>query len=222
MSTKILHECRHCGVTFEVPGFQARSRDVRFCSRECVDAHRKTPEARWSRFWVKVDKNGPDGIHSQTGKNLGPCWLWTGAMAGPGSEKYGHAHFGDGMERCHILTYEAEHGPVPAGLVVDHLCRTRRCVRPSHLEAVTQRENLVRGVGIIAIAAKKTQCVNGHELVGMNLVIDEGKRRCNECRRERRKRAARRDGRTQRVRACSVCRQTDHRIERCPALSRSA
>lgn len=203
-------------MTFAVPGFQARSRVVKHCSRACCDAAKKTPEARWARFWAKVDKNGPDGVHSQTGENLGPCWLWTAAMAGPGEEKYGHVSFGAGMQRCHILTYEAARGPVPYGLVIDHLCRVRRCVNPSHLEAVTTRENLLRGTGIIAIAASKTHCVNGHGLTGMNLLIDEGKRRCAECRRERRERDTRANGKEPIIRACSLCRKRGHRIERCP------
>lgn len=46
--------------------------------------------------------------------------------------------------RAHRLSYMAFIGPIPAGLEVDHLCFNKLCVEPSHLEAVTQAENLRR------------------------------------------------------------------------------
>ena len=45
-----------------------------------------------ARFWAKVNKNGPDGTHSQTGENLGPCWLWEGTRACTGG--YGQTRLG--------------------------------------------------------------------------------------------------------------------------------
>lgn len=46
---------------------------------------------------------------------------------------------------AHIVFYERAHGPVPAGLQLDHICRNRRCVNPDHLEPVTQAINVQRG-----------------------------------------------------------------------------
>lgn len=93
------------------------------------------------RFWSKVDIT--DG-----------CWLWCGAIFP--ATGYG-AYRVDGQTRtAHSVAYEALVGPVPAGLEIDHLCRTRPCVRPKHLEPVTHRENMRR------YSAAKTHCVNGH------------------------------------------------------------
>jgi hypothetical protein len=41
--------------------------------------------------------------------------------------------------------YEAQYGPVPSGMELDHLCRVKACVNPDHLEPVTHAENMRRG-----------------------------------------------------------------------------
>ena len=67
------------------------------------------------------------------------CHLWTGKLSDDG---YGLVWRGRHPIKAHLVVYEAEHGPVPHGLVLDHRCRRRRCVR--HLEPVTQSVNLQR------------------------------------------------------------------------------
>ena len=42
---------------------------------------------------------------------------------------------------AHIFAYEQFIGKVPEGMQVDHECCVPACVRPSHLAAVTAREN---------------------------------------------------------------------------------
>jgi hypothetical protein len=72
------------------------------------------------------------------------CWLF--ALGGP--RGYGYLSVGGRGGRrvlAHRFSYELHVGPVPEGLVLDHLCRVRRCVNPRHLEPVTQRENVFRG-----------------------------------------------------------------------------
>ena len=82
------------------------------------------------RFWFKVNKTDT-------------CWLWTGALRGDG---YGKFHVKRKWVYAHRFAYELLVGPIPDGLELDHLCRIRNCVRPSHLEPVTHQENMQRAI----------------------------------------------------------------------------
>ncbi len=78
-----------------------------------------------------------------------PCWLWTGWKDRNGYGRFSIPHpSGDGKKRVHImshrLVYMLSYGPIDEDLVLDHLCLNRSCVRPSHLEMVTQEENIRR------------------------------------------------------------------------------
>jgi len=64
---------------------------------------------------------------------------------------------------AHRLAYERARGPIPDGLVIDHLCRNRWCCNPDHLEAVTNEENILRGFSPPAQNARKARCPNNHE-----------------------------------------------------------
>jgi hypothetical protein len=141
-----------------------------------------------SRFWSKVDRSaGPDD-----------CWPWQAALL---SEGYGTFLLRGKTLRAHRVAYELVIGPIPAGLQVDHLCRNRACVNPAHLEAVTQRTNVLRGVGASARNARKTHCANGHEFTEENTARNEaGERRCRKCSQESQRRYAdkKRSGRPKR------------------------
>ena len=129
-----------------------------------------------ARFWSKVDKDGPIPDYAP---HLGKCWLWTGGKVRRG---YGRFYLNSTATMAHRFAYEAAIGPIPEGLQIDHLCRTTACCNPAHLEAVTQRENILRGNGMGARWAARTHCKNGHSLAGENLLIrPDGSRRCRVC-----------------------------------------
>lgn len=83
---------------------------------------------------------------------------------------------------AHRVAYEEIMGPVPEGLELDHLCRTRSCVNPSHLEPVTHRENMNRGD---VATRRKTHCPKGHPYDEENTGIYNGYRNCRACARLR-------------------------------------
>lgn len=135
------------------------------------------PETRSRRFWAQVDKTES-------------CWLWRGEV-----DKAGYGRFGGGRvagqkvsRSAHRFAYTEIVGPVPEGLQLDHLCRVRRCVNPSHLEPVTCRENVRRSEAPTAIVARSPHCPRGHEFTPENSVLRGGRRRCRRCENEAKRR----------------------------------
>lgn len=77
------------------------------------------------------------------------CWEWTGRRNADG---YGMVYHEGRNRPAHCAVFEAHRGPIPAGLVLDHLCRNRPCVRPEHMDPVPQKVNVHRGVSPAAYA----------------------------------------------------------------------
>ena len=105
------------------------------------------------------------------------CMVWTGAKLKDG---YGQFRLDGRTVQSHRYAYEQRHGKIPAGLVLDHLCRVPACVNVAHLEAVTSRENVVvRGFTVTGRNVKKEQCIHGH---GPFDYFYANKRGCKTCR----------------------------------------
>lgn len=97
-------------------------------------------------------------VHQQEGG----CWLWVGCKSQRG---YGVIRRNNRLVFAHRVAYEAANGPMPLGSVIDHLCRVHCCVNPSHLEAVSQKTNVLRGDR----AKKLFFCKRGHSLDPSNV-----------------------------------------------------
>ena len=121
----------------------------------------------WDRFWSKVDASGD-------------CWEWTASVRGAG---YGQFNWEPGrIIEAHRAVWELLIGPIPDGMVIDHLCENKLCVNPDHLQVTTQRVNVTRsGLSPSGKATRRTHCPQGHPLSGVNLRMVAGKRRCKTC-----------------------------------------
>lgn len=121
-------------------------------------------------------------------KRVNGCWEWQGRLTYQG---YGQTSTGYRTENsrktrpAHVVSYETFVGEIPKHLVLDHLCRNKACINPSHLEPVTQAENVRRAVPFRdgakygAFKRSQTHCKNGHEF---DYISPIGKRGCKTCR----------------------------------------
>lgn len=143
-----------------------------------------------------VNERIAEKIEERDGGFSTPCWFWTGYINRLG---YAVLSIQDRPNYVHRLSYQIHIGKIPEGLELDHLCRNRSCVNPSHLEPVTNRENVLRGLVPTIFAAfnkarkeaaeARTHCKLGHELTPENTRVEMrkgviGNRLCKTCQRE--------------------------------------
>lgn len=156
---KATHRCEHCGGEY-VARVRAKY-PSRFCSRRCkasvctrlgaAGLAAKMRDTFADRFWSRVLRG--DG-----------CWEWQGkARLRFG---YGVVGLNGTQEVAHRVSYRMAYGEIPDGLVIAHRCDNPRCVRPDHLEAISQSQNLrdmwIRGRGRSAkIAANDVVTIRG-------------------------------------------------------------
>lgn len=97
------------------------------------------------RFWSRVDKNGPTVPgHPE----MGQCWQWTAGTTGKnGDYPYGLISVNGKSTLAHRVSYEAHHGKLPDGALVDHECHNTLCVNPSHLREASRSENNAYFIG---------------------------------------------------------------------------
>lgn len=115
------------------------------------------------KFWDKILPEPNSG-----------CWLWIGKI---NSKGYGRHQFGgrQGKEvQAHRFSYELNCASIPDGLDLDHLCRVRCCVNPTHLEPVTRQVNISRSDLIGKWKrTRPTHCKWGHEFTPQNTWVDK-------------------------------------------------
>lgn len=193
--------------------------------RECASCHELRPHSSrglcrmcWKRHKKAGDLESFPKRPLQTAERRltavigepGECWHWRWRtnVSGYGTLMIkGVEHF------AHRLAYERWNGPIPEGLVIDHVCHNadlscnldsqcphRSCCNPAHLEAVTSATNSLRGHTLAAANAAKTHCKRGHEFTPENTYRPpSGGRFCrictsHKCREWKRKKRAERRG----------------------------
>lgn len=105
------------------------------------------------------------------------CWLWSSAVDSRG---YGRVSYQGKNRKAHRVVYETLTAkPLKKRMTLDHLCRVRNCVNPSHLEATSLKVNILRGISPSAVNSRKAKCPNGHDYE-----YKWGHRFCMTCRRD--------------------------------------
>lgn len=117
------------------------------------------------KFWSNVRKTDT-------------CWIWEAYK----SMGYGKFIFNNQRWEAHRFCYTLFKGEIPFDKELDHLCRNPACVNPDHLEAVSHRENILRGNTLPSKNILKTDCPFGHEYSINNTRIGtNGARYCKLC-----------------------------------------
>lgn len=108
------------------------------------------------------------------------CWIWKGCL----NNGYGEVRVNKKGYRVHRLMYAWLVKPIPMGKgrdipVLDHICNNRACCNPTHLQLISDKENILKGNGATAKKSRQTHCKNGHLLPS----LIKNSRRCMICHR---------------------------------------
>lgn len=192
---KITKKCLFCKNIFLALNSEVVRGGGKFCNKTCYHKSRvgkqmgseQKEKIRQSNIKTKSKSKIPSKKRflNFIVKDNNGCWVWVGARS--------HNGYGLFQERtrkqtrAHRFSYKTFNGKIPEGLTIDHLCRNRLCVNPEHLEAVTLKENLLRGNGFIGKNHRKTHCKRGHNITKEeNFYMSKtGGRQCKECTRLR-------------------------------------
>jgi hypothetical protein len=107
------------------------------------------------------------------------CWLWSAATNNQGYGVLTHVTDKKRVVLAHRFAYQAERGPIPEGLELDHECHTPLCVNPYHVEPKTHTGNMKN-----SLPALKQYCANGHLRTPENTYVRKdkpGRKQCKVC-----------------------------------------
>lgn len=83
--------------------------------------------------------NSEDSFSARTAWTEDGCLEWTGSK-----DRLGYARLSIGGGKyafVHRYAWERVNGPIPKGMVIDHLCWNRACANVEHLRMVTHAQN---------------------------------------------------------------------------------
>lgn len=128
--------------------------------------------ARWRK---STDSFVPMELHSKPleerlkddTERRGGCLIWTGGTVPRG---YGYVGLRGKTVYIHRWVYEREHGAIPKGMVIDHICHMPSCVELSHLRLATYSENNSYRSGAMPGSATGVRNVHPHG-PGFNVCI---------------------------------------------------
>lgn len=115
------------------------------------------------RRYAKAGADARSRMDDYTDKS-GECWLWQGPTMNAG---YGLFFFDGKRQLAHRAAYEIAHGDIADGLLIDHTCHTKLCVRPEHLQAVTHKLNMENRRGPQARTKSGERGVYWHSASGL-------------------------------------------------------
>jgi hypothetical protein len=155
--------------------------------RPLVGSRRAQSRDPWQvRIWRFIEFGGDvrPGVTSS-------CWQWASSVDpvnGYGSLGVPDKTGRNRTRRAHRMMWQLINGPIPDGLLLDHVCHNRACVNVHHLRLVTPYMNTVHNSGSdAALLSRQTHCKRGHEFTPENTYYNAGTthRQCRECRRIR-------------------------------------
>jgi hypothetical protein len=119
-------------------------------------------------------------VEQMAAGDRGACWLWGGSKG----DGYGTVMWDGRVHKAHRLAYTLLIGPIPEGLVLDHVCTERSCYNPYHCQPVTRAINNQRR------GDRREACKYGHPWTPENTRLVRTSptsiaRWCNECGRQR-------------------------------------
>lgn len=171
----------------ELPGFYRNSphplhtREQALGERRPQDAHNDVDGELLTRAAPVLRPSDLERFFEKVGVSPTGCHVWHAALDpnGYGAFKLNRKKYG--AHRIALLIATGQWFDwATTRIEIDHSCRNRACVSPSHLRPMSDRENVLLGTSPVAINAKKTQCKYGH---GAEVMVRSrnGNRRCRVC-----------------------------------------